>query len=219
VGTKLSTVGRGVLVLGCVAVAGFAAPQVRAQGAPRPEPAPPSHRAPPRPDAAPGANTAKSSSASSSTASVQTSQRTPPPSTSSGATFVSSPHTTTYAPAVPTTRTVVPSQRSDTAAKRLDPKRQAAAPKAPATPTHRLGALASGGARLSAQSMTLVEPGRSASVSWLLLAVGLGLVVLVIGETTFLGLAESKIEVAEPPAPEPRQRAEDPPIRRVQLKH
>jgi hypothetical protein len=62
--------------------------------------------------------------------------------------------------------------------------------------------------------------GSSTDVSWLLLAIGLGLVVLVVGETTFLGVAESQVDFSEPRSPKkaPEPEEEPLPIHHVQLK-
>jgi hypothetical protein len=76
------------------------------------------------------------------------------------------------------------------------------------------------GERLAASpSVVLGGGGGSTSVSWLLLVIGLGLVVLVVGETTFLGLAESQVDFSEPRPPESAPEPEEPlPIHHVQLK-
>jgi hypothetical protein len=70
--------------------------------------------------------------------------------------------------------------------------------------------LASGGELLTTSARDLAQPS-SSGASLLLLLVGLALVVLVVGETTFLRKAGR--------APGRRRTAEEPlPIRRVQLK-
>jgi hypothetical protein len=86
----------------------------------------------------------------------------------------------------------------------------------PARPTH---TFALGSNRLASPSVVLGAPDSTAGVSWLLLAVGLGLVLLVVGETTFLGFAENRVAASKPPTRSRRREPEEPlPIHHVQLK-
>jgi hypothetical protein len=80
--------------------------------------------------------------------------------------------------------------------------------------------LAAAGKRIVAPSLVVGASDRSSSVSWLLLAIGLGLVILVVGQTTLLGLAEPRLQASEPkPRPRAKERDEDElPIRRVELR-
>ena len=80
--------------------------------------------------------------------------------------------------------------------------------------------LAAAGKRIVAPSLVVGASDGSSSVSWLLLAIGLGLVILVVGQTTLLGLAEPRLEASEPkPRPRAKERDEDElPIRRVELR-
>jgi hypothetical protein len=88
-------------------------------------------------------------------------------------------------------------------------------------PIHDLAAAgAAAGKRIVAPSLVVGASDGSSSVSWLLLAIGLGLVILVVGQTTLLGLAEPRLQASEPkPRPRAKERDEDElPIRRVELR-
>jgi len=70
-----------------------------------------------------------------------------------------------------------------------------------------------------AAGLSELRSAASSSSSTLPLAAGIALLLLVIGETTFLGLASSRLGVSGPRGPVTRRPPEEPlPIRRVQLR-
>jgi hypothetical protein len=183
---------RGMVVAACALLA-LAVTTQRAQAAPpKPQAPPRAHRTAPHPAPWPGASATKSvMSTSSSSASASTS-------------IPAAPH---VARAV----VVVAAQRSAAPATPLRPKPRTRA-KPARDPGLPIGFQDSAGLN---ELRSVATSGDSA----LLLVAGLVLLLLVIGETTFLGLAGSRLEVARVRAPVRRPPPEEPlPIRRVQLR-
>ena len=181
----------GIVLVACAGIGAAASGQAAAQGPPKPEPSP--SRAAVRPEASPGAQApqpAYTYTAPSSAVSSLPSSTTP--------TYVRpSAHATRSQSHV---RTVV---RRHARLSKADP------PEVPLRPVRSLASWAVRGEFLSASARDLGSS--SSGQSLLLLLVGLGLVMLVVGETTFLRRAAR--------APRPRDAAEEPlPIRRVQLR-
>jgi hypothetical protein len=188
-----NTLRRGIVVLACAALAAAAAGRA-AQAAPKPEPSPPAP-APIRPEAPPGP-TAPQSAPTSGTASTPVQSTSPSPSV-------------TWAPATHAAQTVSrPPVRKVERRARVVKKDPPPAPKAPSLPVQSLAS--SGGEFLETSAVSLAKS-PSDSERLLLLLVGLALVVLVLGETTFLRMAAR--------APKPHGTRDEPlPIRRVQLR-
>ena len=193
---------RGTVALVCVVIAATAAGRAAADG-PKPERSPSRGVSPIHPQAAPTAEAAQSTQKTS--ASYQGSTE-PSSGSSAGASSGSDIPPASQRPAVTPPRTSSSVRATKTpahgAAKKDPPVR---------TPTKRVESLASSGGQILVTTAHGLTKAPSSSESLLLLLVGLALVVLVVGETTFLRLA------ARGPA---RQRAaEEPlPIRQVQLK-
>jgi cobalamin biosynthesis Mg chelatase CobN len=185
----------GIVALACVVVAAATAGRAAAEGPPRPErsPSPPGTI---QPEAAPGSAAAQEtqkrvSSYQGSSTSIDTAS-----STQNARPAVPLPKTEARQPARPAKARVHRTAKKDTPF-RIPPK-----PVASITAT---------GGEILATSAHGLTKAPSSSESLLLLLVGLALVVLVVGETTFLRLAAR--------GPAPRRAAEEPlPIRRVQLK-
>jgi len=152
--------------------------------------------APVRPEAAPIASAAQSSTQKTST-SYQ----------GSGSSTSSDASTQAYRPAVTPPR---PPAQAKHAAKTVVHRPAKKDPPVP-LPTEPVESIASTGGQILATSAHGLTKAPSSSESLLLLLVGLALVVLVVGETTFLRLAAR--------GPAPQRPAEEPlPIRQVQLK-
>ena len=190
---------RGLVALACAVIAAAAAGS--AVAGPEPERSPSSGAPRIHPEAAPSGQAAQSTQTTQKTYSSQqassTSNYTPPSSSqtqSPAVTYRQPP------PARPHRATQALVHR---AAKKKDPPVQ--------LPTKRVASLASTGGQFLATSAHGLTKAPSSSESLLLLLVGLALVVLVVGETTFLRLAAR--------GPAPQRAAEEPlPIRQVQLK-
>jgi hypothetical protein len=176
---------QGISLLACGVAFGVMTGRAAAQGPTGPDPSPPPAHAPIRPDPAPGARTSTVAS-----------------------TIVTAPvsATTASTPSLPAARSVSTATREP--ARRQTTKRR--------TTSH-----AKEGSTRALRSLASWAPGRklfvasaatrSSGTNFLLLFVGLALVLLVIGETTFLRLAAH--------APKGRRPAEERlPIRRVQLR-
>jgi hypothetical protein len=200
VGSRSKRLRRGVVALACVVIAATAAGRAAAQGPPKPERSPSPGLAPIHPEAAPSASEAQKSdkgvSSSQGSGSQGSSTRTyTPPSTGASRQAVTFPRAATSQ----VRKAQIPMHRT---AKKDPPAR---------LPTKPVESIAAAGGQILVTSAHGLTKTPSSSESLLLLLVGLALVVLVVGETTFLRL------VARRPA---RQRAaEEPlPIRRVQLR-
>lgn len=189
----------GIALFACAVFAAAVAGRAAAQGAsPRPEPSPSSGHATIHPEAAPGAQAPESSSSNGA------------PPTSSSAPAVR------YVPAATrtVTRTVVVTHERTRTVVKIPPPRHAKPPDPPpkvsSRPLRELAAWTSGRDLLATSARGLAAP-PSSGESLLLLLVGLALVVLVLGETTFLRRAAR--------AHAPQRAVEEPlPIRRVQLR-
>jgi hypothetical protein len=170
---------RRILVIGCVASVAAASQQVPAlgaAGAPKPDPAPASRGGQLRPDPAPGASAPTVSSASRST-----SASTPYRSIASSPVPSSPGSTTPRSTAFTSTRPRPVVAKQPPANARV------------AVPTRRTRLKAPGRSWRTAPSLGALRPGSSSNEStFLLLAAGLTLLMLVIGETTFLAFAESR---------------------------
>lgn len=182
----------GIVALACVVIAAAAAGRAAAQGPPKPERSPSSGQAPIRPEAAPSARAPQKSFSSQA---------------SSTPNYIA-PSTQTSRPAV--TFTPTPARPHARAAK--TPIHRTAKKDPPVRlPTKPVASIAATGGEILVTSAHGLTKTPSSSESLLLLLVGLALVVLVVGETTFLRLAAR--------GPAPRRTAEEPlPIRRVQLR-
>ena len=194
---KLTPLGRRALVVGCVAVAAVTTSQ-SVQAAPHPQGAPRGQGTLLKPDPGPGASSAKTSSA---TSSASTSP------SASGGSIGSAPSRSTYVgPASQTGSGATDRPFTRSLGKSHKPRKARTAVK------HR----ARTGVRREAALLSELRPVPGSGASWLLLAAGLVLVLLVIGETTFLGVARSRFGLATPREPARRRAAEDPyPIRQV----
>jgi hypothetical protein len=194
VGIDSKRLRQGISLLACGVVFGGVTGRATAQGPPGPEPSPSPARASIRPDPAPAARGSTVSS-----------------------TIVTAPVTSTpaYTPSLPTARWVstarsVSTARHDPTGVQATKRRTRTTPSAQKDTTRALRSLASWapGRKLFATSAAATA---SSGTNFLLLFVGLGLVLLAIGETTFLRLAAR--------APEGRRPTEERlPIRRVQLR-
>ena len=187
---------RGIVALVCVVIAATAAGRAAADG-PKPERSPARGVSPIHPEAAPSGSatqsTQKTYSSYQVSSSVSATDSAPVSPTSRPAVTPPRP------PAQPQHATKTPAHRT---AKKDPPVR---------LPTKPVASIASTGGHILATSAHSLTKAPSSSESLLLLLVGLALVVLVVGETTFLRIA------ARGPAPE--RAAEEPlPIRQVQLK-
>ena len=195
-GSRSKLFRRGVVALACVVVAAAAAGPAAAEGPPKPEPSPSPGVAPVGPEAAPSASAAQS---------TQTSFSYQGSSTSNSATesSLTSRPAVTYRPTPPARPHRVAPTPAHRATKKKDPPVR--------LPTPPVESIASTGGQILVTSAHGLTKAPSSSESLLLLLVGLALVVLVVGETTFLRL------VARGPAPQ--RPAEEPlPIRQVQLR-
>jgi hypothetical protein len=198
VGAGGKTLRRGIAVLACAVIAGAVTGRAAAQGtSPRPEPSPPRAHAPIQPEAAPSAPAPQSASKSASTGGVAST-----PYSGSSATY--SPPQTTVVVTKFRTRTIV--KRDAATAKKADPP----PPKVSSKPLRELMVWNQGREVLETSARGLAAA-PSSRESLLLLLVGLALVVLVLGETTFLRRA------ARNSVPQ-RVGEESLPIRRVQLR-
>lgn len=193
------TLRRGIAVLACAVIAGAVTGRAAAQGtSPRPEPSPPPAHAPIQPEAAPSAPAPQSAPKSASTGGV-----TSTPYSGSSATY--SPLQTTVVVTKFRIRTIV--KRDAATAKKADPPPP---PKVSSKPLRELMVWNQGREVLETSARGLAAA-PSSRESLLLLLVGLALVVLVLGETTFLRRAARNSV--------PQRVAEEPlPIRRVQLR-
>jgi cobalamin biosynthesis Mg chelatase CobN len=188
---------RGIVALACVVIAAAAAGRAAAEG-PKPEPSPSPARATIHAEAAPGSHAAQKtySSSQGSYASTPNSSSISPPAETSRPAITFPPATRPHvrAPQTPVHPTVK--------TKKDPPVR---------LPTKRVESIAAAGGEILTTTARGLTKTPSSSESLLLLLVGLALVVLVVGEMTFLRLAAR--------GPAPRKAAEETlPIRRVQLK-
>jgi hypothetical protein len=190
VGIDSKRLRQGISLLACGVVFGGVTGRATAQGPPGPEPSPSPARASIRPDPAPAARGSTVSS-----------------------TIVTAPVTSTpaYRPSLPAAPArSVSTARHDPTGVQATKRRTRTTPSAQKDTTRALRSLASWapGRKLFATSAAATA---SSGTNFLLLFVGLGLVLLAIGETTFLRLAAR--------APEGRRPTEERlPIRRVQLR-
>jgi cobalamin biosynthesis Mg chelatase CobN len=196
VGSKSKRLRLGIVALACVVIAAAAAGRAAAQGAPKPERAP-SPAAPVHPEAAPGARAAQ-----------KTQQKSFSSYSGSSTSTYTTPSTQTSRPAV--TSPTTPARTHDRGGQ--TPVHRAAKKDPPGRiPTKPVESIAATGGEILVTSAHGLTKTPSSSESLLLLLVGLALVVLVVGETTFLRLAAR--------GPEPQRAAEEPlPIHRVQLR-
>ena len=179
------------LLVGCsFAALGIAGTPAQAQGL-KPEPAPPTAGGSLRPDPAPGAQISEASSAVSSSPSSSASLPASLPS-SRPAAGSASPSSAPPSSSVSRVTTHAPGHASE---KRVRPS-------APAKPARPLPSLALWTWRGALSAFGSGHASTPASSSLPLLAAGLALLVLVIGETTFLGLAASVFRI---PARRPQE--------------
>jgi cobalamin biosynthesis Mg chelatase CobN len=198
VGSRSKGLRRGVVALACVVVAAAAAGPAAAEGPPRPERSPSPGVAPVRPEAAPSASAAQSTQKTYSSYQGSTYQG---PSTGSS----------TYVPPANSRPAVTPPRTSHVRAAKTPVHRTAKKDPPASLPTKPVKSIASTGGQILVTSAHGLTKAPSSSESLLLLLVGLALVVLVVGETTFLRLAAR--------GPAPQRAAEEPlPIRQVQLR-
>src|SRR5262245_1427237 len=191
---------RGVVALACAVIAAAAAGPVAAAG-PKPERSPTRGASPVRPEAAPTGPTAQSTQKNST--SYQGSAYQGPTSGSTG-----------YVPPASQRPAVTPPRTSHVRAAKPPVHRTAKKDPPVSLPTKPVESIASTGGQILATSAHGLTKAPSSSESLLLLLVGLALVVLVVGETTFLRLAARGPEPQRAPAA-----PEEPlPIRQVQLK-
>ena len=197
-GSRSKRFRRGIVALACVVVAAAAAGPAAAEGPPKPERSPSRGVAPVRPEAAPSAPAA------------QTIQKTY--SSNQGSTYQGPRSGSSTYTAPPTSRpAVTPPQTSHVRAPKTPVHRTAKKDPPARLPTRPVESIASTGGQILATSAHGLTKAPSSSESLLLLLVGLALVVLVVGETTFLRLAAR--------GPAPQRAAEEPlPIRQVQLR-
>ena len=195
-GTRSKRLRRGIVALACVVIAAAAAGPAAADG-PKPERSP--ARTPPiRPEAAPSAPAAQTTQRTFSSYQGSSTPSYTPPSTSQ-----TSRPAVTYRPTLPA--------RPHTRATQTAAHRPAKKDPPVSGPTKPVESIASTGGQVLVTSAHGLTKAPSSSESLLLLLVGLALVVLVVGETTFLRLAAR--------GPAPQRAAEEPlPIRQVQLK-
>jgi hypothetical protein len=196
VGTRSKRLRRGIVALACVVIAAAAAGPAAADG-PKPERSP--ARTPPiRPEAAPSAPAAQTTQRTFSSYQGSSTPSYTPPSTPQ-----TSRPAVTYRPTLPA--------RPHTRATQTAAHRPAKKDPPVSGPTKPVESIASTGGQVLVTSAHGLTKAPSSSESLLLLLVGLALVVLVVGETTFLRLAAR--------GPAPQRAAEEPlPIRQVQLK-
>lgn len=199
-GSRSKRLRRGIAALVCVVFAAAAAAQAAAAG-PQPEPAP---RKQPsiRPEAPP------SSSAAQATQKTGASYESSSNQSAGGSSTDTAPPSQTAKPAVTFPRTVARQH-----VRKAQPPVHRTPKKDPPfrPPTKRVESIASTGGEILATSARGLTKTPTSSESLLLLLVGLALVVLVVGETTFLRLAARGTE--------PRRTAEEQlPIHRVQLR-
>src|SRR2546430_5665764 len=186
---------RGTLVAVCALLA-LAALTGRAQAGPAPEAPPHPQGGSLKPDPGPGVNTAKPAT-------------TPALSSSRASSYVPSFQRAAVSAAIVRSTSV----HHTSAARTTTPQRRATQPKIEPAAQH--DALPVG--LRAAAGFNELRSAASSGGSALLLTAGLLLVLFVIGETTFLGLAGSRLGVA--PAPTRRRSSEEPyPIRRIQLR-
>lgn len=195
-GTRSKRLRRGTVALACVVIAAAAAGPAAADG-PKPERSP--ARTPPiRPEAAPSAPAAQTTQRTFSSYQGSSTPSYTPPSTSQ-----TSRPAVTYRP--------TPPARPHTRATQTAAHRPAKKDPPVSGPTKPVESIASTGGQILVTSAHGLTKAPSSSESLLLLLVGLALVVLVVGETTFLRLAAR--------GPAPQRAAEEPlPIRQVQLR-
>ena len=189
VGIGSNRLRQGIGVLACGVAFGGLAGHAAAQGQPAPEPSRPPARAPIRPDPAPGARAPVVGS----TTVVVTTRSTPTPVTST-----------------PSVSARTGALRPAQAVKKQTPTRRTTTPSAPrgdGRPLRSLTSWASRGELFATSAAT-----QSSGTSFLLLFVGLALVLLTIGETTFLRRAA---RASKPPRGTDEERLA---IHRVQLK-
>jgi cobalamin biosynthesis Mg chelatase CobN len=193
-----STSRRGVVAFACVVIVATAAGRAAAEGPPKPERSPSPGVSPVHPEAAPSVSAQSTQKTNSSYQGGSTSQSSGPNSGSYVAPANSRPAVTPPQPAhVRSAKT--PVHRT---AKKDPPVR---------LPTKPVESIAATGGQILATSAHGLTKAPSSSESLLLLLVGLALVVLVVGETTFLRLAAR--------GPAPQRAADEPlPIRQVQLR-
>jgi hypothetical protein len=196
VGTRSKRLRRGIVALACVVIAAAAAGPAAADG-PKPERSP--ARTPPiRPEAAPSAPAAQTTQRTFSSYQGSSTPSYTPPSTPQ-----TSRPAVTYRPTLPA--------RPHTRATQTAAHRPAKKDPPVSGPTKPVESIASTGGQVLVTSAHGLTKAPSSSESLLLLLVGLALVVLVVGETTFLRLAAR--------GPAPQRAAEEPlPIRQVQLR-
>jgi cobalamin biosynthesis Mg chelatase CobN len=196
VGTRSKRLRRGTVALACVVIAAAAAGPAAADG-PKPERSP--ARTPPiRPEAAPSAPAAQTTQRTFSSYQGSSTPSYTPPSTSQ-----TSRPAVTYRP--------TPPARPHTRATQTAAHRPVKKDPPVSGPTKPVESIASTGGQILVTSAHGLTKAPSSSESLLLLLVGLALVVLVVGETTFLRLAAR--------GPAPQRAAEEPlPIRQVQLR-
>jgi hypothetical protein len=187
---------RGIVAFACLVVAATAAGRAAAEG-PKPERSPSTGVAPIHPEAPPSASAAESTQKTYSSYQGSTYQG---PSSGSA----------TYVPPANTTPAVTPPRTAHVQAAKT-PVHRPAKKDPPVRTTKPVESIASTGGQILATSAHGLTKAPSSSESLLLLLVGLALVVLVVGETTFLRLAAR--------GPAPQRAAEEPlPIRQVQLR-
>jgi hypothetical protein len=197
VGSRSKRLRRGVVALACVVVAAAAAGPAAAEGPPKPERSPSRGVAPIHPEAAPSASAAQSTQKTSFSYQGSTYQG---PRTGSS----------TYTPSANLRPAVTPPQPPRVRAPKT-PVHRTAKKDPPVLRTEPVESIASTGGQILVTSAHGLTKAPSSSESLLLLLVGLALVVLVVGETTFLRLAAR--------GPAPQRPAEEPlPIRQVQLR-
>lgn len=195
-GTRSKRLRRGIVALACVVIAAAAAGPAAADG-PKPERSP-ARAAPIRPEAAPSPSAAQTAQRTVSSYQGSSTPSYTPPSTSQ-----TSRPAVTYRP--------TPPARPHTRATQIGAHRPAKKDPPVRVPREPVESIASTGGQVLVTSAHGLTKAPSSSESLLLLLVGLALVVLVVGETTFLRLAAR--------GPAPQRAAEEPlPIRQVQLR-
>jgi hypothetical protein len=199
VGTWSKILRRGVVAFACLVVAATTAGRAAAEG-PKPERSPSPGVAPIHPEAPPSASAAESTQKTYSSYQVSTYQG---PRSGSGS--------ATYVPPANPPPAVTPPRTAHVQVAKSPVHRPAKKDPPAGIPTKPVESIASTGGQILATSAHGLTKTPSSSESLLLLLVGLALVVLVVGETTFLRLAAR--------GPAPQRAAEEPlPIRQVQLR-
>jgi hypothetical protein len=202
VGTWSKRLRRGIVALACVVIAAAAAGPAAADG-PKPERSP-ARSAPIRPEAPPSSPAAQTTQRNFSSYQSSSTSYTPP------STSQTSRPAVTYRP--------TPPARPHTRATRTAAHKPAKKDPPVSGPTKPVESIASTGGQILATSAHGLTKAPSSSESLLLLLVGLALVVLVVGETTFLRLA-ARGPQPQRAGPQPQRAAEEPlPIRQVQLR-